>query len=136
MYLTAHRVQNPSTGAQGINTYLYLHGVLARLPLPEEDTGILRRQRTTPGVEPPGNRVRSYIDIIAPDGTQSWKIVQAFTALINYFRPDALPVTTEFFGVWFRFGMEHELAVDWITELQCLFTAADGLLGETERAHG
>ena len=83
MYATAHRVQGPH-GQEGINSFLHLHGVA--FPWPEEPW---RLPETEPGtdyaehimVQPGGNDVRSYLDILAPDTCLLEEIESALTGL-------------------------------------------------------
>jgi hypothetical protein len=77
VYLTSHHVASPSSGHEGVNTFLYLHGsyTWTVLPpgVPDQNPGTLTAQSIS--VRPPGNRVRSYLDIIAPDEAR-WKEVR------------------------------------------------------------
>jgi len=69
MYLTSHHVLAPSTRREGVNSLLYLHGPRtwpqAPAGIPDTDPGTLAVQSIS--IRPPGNCVRSYLDIVAPD---------------------------------------------------------------------
>lgn len=69
MYLTAQRVISPSSEI-GINGFLYEHGTVAWETPPDptsESVGKLVHSLIT--VPPGSNRVVSFVDIVAPDGT-------------------------------------------------------------------
>lgn len=69
MYLTAQRVISPSR-ENGINGFLFEHGTVAWALPPEPITGAIGELVHTFILVPPGgNKVMSYVDIIAPDGT-------------------------------------------------------------------
>ncbi len=82
MYATAHRVfrEDEKEGIKhGINAFLHLHGPEFAWPedpwkLPETHPGRVLGQKVE--LEPGGNKVRSYLDILAPDGTP-WEEVRA-----------------------------------------------------------
>jgi hypothetical protein len=84
MYATAHRVVRASTGETGINAFLHTHG--EHFPWPQE---AWRLPETNPGVQvrdnvelsPGGNRVRSYLDVLAPDNVSPDEIDVALTGL-------------------------------------------------------
>ena len=83
MYATAIRVID-GAGKTGINSFLHNHGQLAPWPaeswrLPETDPGKLVRQHIE--VDPGGNRVRSYLDVLAPDDATSAELDVALTGL-------------------------------------------------------
>lgn len=124
MYLCAQRVlatAGPHKGTQGINSFLYLHGAQtwsgppsADL-LPDINPGTIADSLIE--VPPPGNRVRSYLDIVAPDGTRINHLVQAAgrAGVVS-----ALPATWTAGNVWCHFGAEGALAPQWQHELQRL----------------
>ena len=67
MYTTAHRVQRGES--EGINRFLHLHGEDFCWPkdassLPEAAPG--EEKRAEVELLPGGNRVRSYLDVLAP----------------------------------------------------------------------
>lgn len=121
MYICAQRVIRPGGEAQGINSYYYVHGPYEwreRPPsefLPETNPGDLADSVVE--LDPPGNRVRSYLDIVAPDHTPLGHLVHAVRAVGVV---TALPATWVQGNVWCSFGAERTLAVQWRQELQRL----------------
>jgi hypothetical protein len=70
MYLTAQHVVAPATRREGVNAFFYRHmgqawELLSPPDVPQGNPGIL--QASAISVAPAGNRVRSYLDIVAPD---------------------------------------------------------------------
>ena len=133
MYLTAQRVVSPVAGAQGINAFAYGHGpyVWQGAPpfTPEENPGTLFESRVEPQVTPPGNRVRSYVDVLTPDETAPAIIERAFEHLLAAEPPAEMPATVIVGPCWFRFSMEEKLAPAWRAELRALFERTVTLFG-------
>jgi len=131
MYLTAQRVRSRS-GAEGINAFVHGHGPYSwhgEPPFtPEENPGTLFDSAVDPTVPPPGNSVRSYVDILTPDTTPADRIDRAFEYLIATALPERLPATMVVGPCWFRFGMEDTLSANWRDELRKLFTGIRELL--------
>jgi hypothetical protein len=124
MYVCAQRVQalaGPHMGRQGINSFLYLHGAYdwngSPPPewLPDDNPGVIADSVIE--VPPPGNRVRSYLDIVAPDSTPFNHLVHAagHPGVV-----DELPATWVSGNVWCRFGTDGALAPQWQHELHRL----------------
>ena len=94
MYLAAHRVVSPVTGAEGINAFAYGHGpyVWHGAPpfTPEENPGTLFESSIEPQVAPPGNRVRSYLDVLTPDETPRITVERALQHLLGGVAADAV----------------------------------------------
>ena len=124
MYLTAQRVRHPE-GPEGINAFYYQSGVDVMAPefrpqrTPDADPGELVHEIIT--LAPPGNRVRSYLDIVAPDGTPAVTIRRAFATAAGTAQPIELPFAVDASPCWFRFGAEQALAAMWRQELRMLF---------------
>lgn len=87
MYTTAHRVRRGDV--EGINCFLHLHGEEFCWPddassVPESAPG--EEKRSAVQLLPGGNRVRSYLDVLAPDTTSralvSW-VLTVFGADLN-----------------------------------------------------
>ncbi len=83
MYAAAHRVVHRD-GRTGINAFLHHHGPQFSWPaapwtLPETNPGDLVRERIE--VPPGGNRVLSYLDVLAPDDATPAEIDVALTGL-------------------------------------------------------
>lgn len=142
MYATAHHVVSPS-GAEAIHAFLYKHG--EHFPWPEDPWNIPERE---PGVElwknttlPTGNnRVRSYLDVLAPDGVTAHELDAALTALWAELAAEELgptgpsgaggdrlpnPVVFRHGNVVLRFGVELGLAQQRASEMSELRTAVD-----------
>jgi len=124
MYLTAHRVVSPSTGAEGINAFHYLHGDYEwdgpppPMFLPETNPGTLFSSSVE--VQPPGNRVRSFLDLVAQDGTRPAILERAVTEATAREVPTSFPATWTTGGIWFCFGLERALVPVWRHELRTL----------------
>lgn len=128
MYLTAQRVKHPMSGEEGINAFSYMHGprLWDGLPpngIPDEDPGELASSRVA--VAPPGNRVRSYVDIVAPDETPWTEIRPAFIAFVSEAQASDMPWSGVVGRCFFRAGMEAALATNWQEELLDLYRAAE-----------
>jgi hypothetical protein len=137
MYLTAHRVRRPTGPEEGVNAFFYVHGPTAweGLPpegIPDEEPGELVNSRIS--VQPPGNRVRSYLDIVAPDGTPWAEIGPAFIAFVSEAQVAAMPWRGIVGRCFFRVGMDAALAADWQRELLGLYNAAEIARVDRDRA--
>jgi len=121
MYATAHRVVSPTTGDEGINAFHYLHGYeWDGAPdefLPDKNPGTLLDESVA--VPPPGNWVRSYLDVVAPDGTAPGEIARAL-AQASRTAPASFPAVWTSGRLWFRFGLERALLPVWRHELSLL----------------
>ena len=127
MYLAAQRVRRPTSGEEGVNAFFYKHAGYSwdGLPpdgIPDENPGEL--VRSTIAVPPPGNRVRSYLDIVAPDETPWTEIRPAFVAFVSEAQAAPMPWTGVVGRCVFRAGMDAALAVGWEAELFGLYGAA------------
>jgi hypothetical protein len=127
MYLTAQRVRSP-TGVEGINAFRYVHGAVVwqGLPpsgLPDEDPGTLVAQSIA--VPPPGNRVRSYLDVVAPDGTPWDEILPALMTVVSEAQRGAIPWAGIAGRCFFRVSMDREIAAHWQRELGELCRAVE-----------
>jgi hypothetical protein len=126
MYLAAQRVRAPS-GREGINAFFYRHGRVWLGPpppevLPEQDPGEL--VHTYIEVPPPGNRVRSYLDVVAPDGTSSAELVRWARDLLTMVEQRPLPWVVAGGDCVVHFGLEKALLPSWNAELGGLLRAA------------
>jgi hypothetical protein len=93
MYATAHRVRSPQ-GVEGVNAFLHKHGPDFSWPsepwrLPEENPGRIVIQKVA--IEPGGNNVRSYLDVIAPDDVEASDIEAVFAGLSLELMADEVP---------------------------------------------
>ncbi len=125
MYLTAQHVVSPATHQDGINAYFYVHGAYvwdAPPPgIPDANPGELMNQFTP--IPPGGNRVRSYLDVVAPDETRWTDIRQGFVAFIGELQRSPLPWQGVRGRCLFRLGMEFALAQRWQLEIAELYRA-------------
>lgn len=133
MYLTTHRVSSPA-GKEGINAFLYRHGeVEASLPridwshpdLPrivEECPGTL----SSSAIEVPagGNRVRSFLDIVAPDSTGAARIESALDQFEGALTLERLGMAYHFSEVAVRFNVEADLSGQALQQFQQLRASA------------
>jgi hypothetical protein len=123
VYLTAHHVVSPTTLREGINAFLYLHGLPAwRVPpvgVPDQNPGQLVQQKIE--VTPPGNRVKSYLDVVAPDDAARAEIRQSFITFVSQVQREPLPWEGVVGRCLFRFGIERSLAPHWRQELHRLY---------------
>jgi hypothetical protein len=121
--LTAQHVR-ASTGAEGINTFCRVHGPKEwpeTFP-PDLPRGELVNQAIS--IPPGGNRVRSYLDVTAPDEISTQEIRNAVVPFIAQSRGHALPWAGKIGRCTFRFGVETGLHASWPDELRQLVLAA------------
>lgn len=112
MYLTAHLVRSPN-GAEGINAFRHVHG--SDFPWPEDPS---RLPETNPGdladtrasIPQGGNRVRSYLDVLAPDPTPREDVVAALDLLQANLSEQPNPVVFRVGRIALVFGHEFGLA--------------------------
>ncbi len=125
MYLTAQRVVSPGTRREGINAYYYLHGHGAWLepPEPERDPGTLHRKLIS--VDSHGNRVRSYLDIIALDNASLTDLRYALMTFVSTNQRFPLPWKSASGSTLLRFGADEGLARQWTREIADLFRAVE-----------
>jgi hypothetical protein len=127
MYLTAQRVFSPATKREGINAFYYVHGNAAWLepPLPESDPGTLHRKLIS--IDPPGNRVRSYLDIVAPDNASLTDLRHALMTFVSTNQRRTLPWKSVSGSTLLRFGADEALAQQWSREIADLFRAIEAV---------
>jgi hypothetical protein len=126
MYLVVQRVSHPS-GAEGINAFHYVHydDDWVVPPHPDEDPGHLVNENVV--VPPPGNRVRSYLDIVAPDNAAWSEIRQALLAFLLDHESEPMPWIGTSGRMRFRIGMDQALAQNWSSEATALYQAAKAI---------
>lgn len=121
MYLTAHRVRSLSTKEEGINAFYRVHGVNWRgvdtTPVDAQSTLVEQHREITPG----DNRVRSYLDIIAPDASNPRAIVADFHSFLTESSPQEFPAIYLGDSARFELGLELSLAASWRAEAELLF---------------
>ena len=133
MYLTAQRVVAPKSRETGINAFLYSHkGRRWHVPpieIPDGDPGRLEQKRIV--VPPPGNRVRSYVDIVGPDDLNSEELQRRFMTFLKRVQGQPLPWEAVEGPYRFRISMDADLAKSgWSREVAALMLAGAELLGK------
>jgi hypothetical protein len=121
MRLVAQRVRS-AAGLEGINAFCYLHGPIVWLELPPPEIA------SAPGhianliieVKPPGNRVRSYLDIWTPDETSNQQVQTDILDCIDLFTNPEFPLKVHGGETTFHFNVELALAPGWHRELLVL----------------
>ncbi|HWL85019.1 MAG TPA: hypothetical protein VNO21_04420 [Polyangiaceae bacterium] len=130
MYLTAHHVQAPTGGAEGINAFRYEHGKewdgLPPEDIPDRNPGRLVKQTIV--VPPPGNYVRSYLDVVTSDAASPTEIRQAFVTFVSQVQLHSFPWSGHFGRVRFRVEMDQGLAGAWRHEIAELYRAIQHLV--------
>jgi hypothetical protein len=126
MLLTAQHVHR-SAEQDGINAFCSLHGPYTwygppPAGIPEQNPGQRVHERVA--IPAGGNRVRSYLDIVAPDETPTSEILSAIPTFVANMRSQALPWVDTVGRCTFRFEVEPALRDLWATELEALLGAA------------
>jgi hypothetical protein len=129
MYLTSQKVRPPSKQHDGVNSFLYVHGSDTwQVPppdIPDRNPGRLVAQSLS--VPPPGNNVRSYLDIVAPDEARWNEIRIGLMDFVGKLQRSPLPWHGVSGRCSFRLGMELGLARQWHKELAVLYRASQAL---------
>ncbi|MBM4394450.1 MAG: hypothetical protein FJ087_02020 [Deltaproteobacteria bacterium] len=130
MYLSSQWVI-ARDGAEGVNVFHYHHGPIdwSGVPpegIPYEKPGALVAESVV--VPPPGNRVRAYLDISAPDDADWTEIQHSLVAFVAATEGDSLPWEGIHGRCFFRVELEHDLAADWRRALGSLIEAARRVL--------
>ena len=93
MYVVVQRVVSRASRATGINAFVYLHpGRKWTVPpkdIPGGDPGKLARKSLA--VEPNGNVVRSYFEVVAPDDIDLQEVRKHFLAFADRAQFEPLP---------------------------------------------
>lgn len=126
MYITAQRVLAASSQEEGINAFLHKHSIswtgTPPKGIPEQDPGALVDRHVE--IPPGGNRVRSYLDIIAPE-TIAWSSVrEQLLKFVASKAATAFPWVQVRGNLKFVVNMDSTLAASWQTELAQLYQAA------------
>ena len=125
MKLVAQRVVQPGTvpnRRSGFNAFYFEHGDRAWLDLPPADLGPGQLVGQIIEVPPPGNRVRSYLEIVAPDASPNMQLAAAVQAGADFLADAASPQPWRLAHgeVSFAFEVEAALAAHWRIELRLL----------------
>ena len=128
MYLAALHVVVPSTGFEGFNAFHYMHpdgaawDLAPREGVPDQDPGVLVNTRIE--IPPPGNRLRSYLDVVAPDNALWLDIRNAFLWFVLDCEGQPFPWQRSRYQFWFRASMDQAAAANWRSELGMLYEKA------------
>ena len=124
MLLVSQRVLSPGNGTgHGVNLYLYKHGPRAAwtsVPeefTPERDHGTLMWKDLQ--LPTPGNRVVSYLDVVAPDAISHELLCNQLATLKHQLVMTTNPTGLRIDPFWFRLGLGND-RVPWATELAAL----------------
>ena len=133
MYTTAHRVQRGES--EGINRFLHLHGEDFCWPkdassLPEAAPG--EEKRAEVELLPGGNRVRSYLDVLAPDSTSRALVSWVLTVFGEDLNERLNPTVFRLEGVTIRFGVDFSMLDRRGEEFGALAEAVRELLAERD----
>ena len=139
MYATAHRVRSPSK--EGINAFLSLHQPPSQgdaidwdapsvQQVAEQHPGILTESDWD--LRPGGNTVRSYLDVVARDGTKVEAIRAALDAFEQQLADVPLPFTCTLNRIGMRFGAVFALEHERLEEFQALRNRLLRLLERTQ----
>src|SRR5690606_10257089 len=125
MFLVAQRVITPA--GEGINAFYHTHGErpdwVWEPPdgVPDQVPGEMRNQAIQ--VQGQG-RVRSFLDLAAPDGTSRQQLYWAHEAILALGRVGArFPLTVVSGPLFVRFELEFQLRNRWHEELHALLDA-------------
>jgi hypothetical protein len=126
MLLTAQHVVSDA-GKAGVNAFCNLHGPFTwpgepPAGIPESNPGEPANQSIA--VQPGGNRVRSYLDVVAPDETPTSEILAAVQQFVSVMRENPLPWKSTIGRCTIRFGLDLGLEQVWFEEFQRLVEAA------------
>jgi hypothetical protein len=139
MYATAHRVRSPTK--EGINAFLSLHaapspGAAIDWETPsvqdiaEQHPGILTESDWD--LRPGGNTVRSYLDVVARDGTKVEDVRAALESFEQQLANAPLPHTSTINRIGIRFGAVLALEHERVEEFQALRNRLLRLLERTQ----
>lgn len=127
MYITAQKVESQN-GIIGINSFYHSH---KGIPLPktlstrdvisvaESNTGTLIKDKCD--VKPGGNKVKSYLDIVALDSIDEKKLIHVLNQFQDKIKSEDLgPIIDIIEGIGMRFTAELELHDNLIDEFTLL----------------
>ena len=123
MYITAHRVMRDTS--EHTNAFVHTHGIAFPWPdnaadLPETDPGqeieALRHIELAPG----GNRIRSFLDELAPDDAEWPAIDDALRTLSEEIEQHVNPAVFKCGPVTLRFGVDFGMTPERRPELERL----------------
>lgn len=130
MFLVAQRVVTPQ--GEGINAFYHTHGPRPEWVweppegIPDRDPGMIQNQ----AIRVIGQgRVRSFLDIAAPDGTPAPQLQWAHNAIVALAGVGAqFPIVVISGLVFVRYDLEFQLRQNWHPELHQLLDAGLALV--------
>lgn len=129
MYLTAQRIEPLTDGKGGINAFHHRHSHPLRSrelsKVPNDDPGIVVNQHIS--VKPGGNRVRSFLDVVAPEATPWERIRSCFLRFVSQNRAEPMPWEGAVGECWFRLNMDAAIAEQWESELADLYLEVESV---------
>lgn len=124
MRLSSQRVL-ASDGTHGINSFYYQHGPTVWLDTPpievQQSSGVLVNSHLR--IRPGGNRVLSYLDVVAPDSTPNHRLSRAIVDSIDLFRNPDFPLRVQIMDILFTFDIDANIAPAWREEIVALLGA-------------
>lgn len=128
-------IQHVATAEQdGVNAYIHEHGPRNDWDwepprgVPDEDPGVVIDRLTRVTVQGRG-RVRSYLDIAAPDGTPVSMLTRVYDVIASVLRAGGqFPLVVVSGPLFVRFEVEEALRYDWRAELRRLLDVGAELL--------
>jgi hypothetical protein len=131
MYVVVQRVVSPATRETGVNVFVYLHaGRRWQVPpkdIPGSDPGQLARKSIA--VEPNGNRVRSNLDVVAPDDIELPELRAHLMAFVDRCQFEPFPWEGAEGPCVFRLHMVPQLVnAGWGREAKALAAAGAALV--------
>ena len=131
MYVAVQRVVSPTSGETGINVFVYLHpGRTWRTPpadITPSNPGRLVRKSIA--VKPSGNRIRSNLEVVAPDGIEIAEVRKHLSAFFDRAQFGPLPWEGVDGPCLFRLHMVPRLVrVGWGGEAMALAAAGAELV--------
>ncbi len=115
MYLAAQRVEDKRK-RRGLNAFAHRHDQRGwpddAASLPETDPGRLVPWASIVRVPPGGNRVVSYLDVLAPEDAGSREIKQVLDVLDRDLGERKNPTTFRLGRITVRFGADPQLTAD------------------------
>jgi hypothetical protein len=124
MKLVAQRLVSPD-GREGVNAFGYWHGGLWWTRLPPPNALSIAGASLIAVAPTAGHRVRSYIDVLAPDAIEASELHEGIMAFADALATQGghLPIVGTFGRVSTTFGTETSLIPRWYDELQELANA-------------
>ena len=136
MYLTAQRVTKDSDGDTGINAFLHRHdtklkvdstwGVSDLSKIANHNPGALVSKKTV--IQPGGNRVLSYLDIVCEDSESFAELKNALSKYRQKISTESFPIFENTGRIAVLFWTSQRLHGMEIREFQSLANAALSLL--------